>query len=285
MEYTTFGKTGVTVSRLGFGGAVLGLKDYLDTYDPSDEQARRTVRSALEKAVELGITYFDTAPGYGDGVSEELFGEVLGGLGSDVFVATKVFPGDGDHVRRSVERSLKLLGRDSIDLLQIHGSSYSGEQADAILGPDGMIETMNALRDSGAVRFLGFTSEDNNAETFRLIRSDRFDSLQVCYNFIFQHPYEPSRPFGTLYEAEAQGMGIATMRAPTSGSFQRWIQMVNPENTFDYTPALIQFVLSNPLVDVALVGMRSPELVVQNVKIVDDLAGRVDIDEVHRRYV
>jgi predicted aldo/keto reductase-like oxidoreductase len=80
-------------------------------------------------------------------------------------------------------------------------------------------------------------------------------------------------------------MGIATMRAPTSGTFQRWIQMVNPENTFDYTPALIQFVLSNPLVDVALVGMRSPELVVQNAKIVDDLAGRVDIDEVHRRYV
>ena len=228
---------------------------------------------------------FDTAAGYGDGASEELFGDVLGGLGSDVFVATKVLPGDRDSVRRSVERSLRLLRRDSIDLLQIHGTSYSAEQADAILGPDGTLETMNALRDSGAVRFLGFTSEDSNPETFRLIRSNRFDVLQICYNFIFQHPYEPSRPFGTLYEAEAHGMGIVTMRTATSGSFQRWIQTVNPENTFDYTPALIQFVLSNPLVDVALVGVRSPELVVQNARIVDDLAGRVDIGEVYRRYV
>ena len=285
MEYTTLGKTGVTVSRLGFGGAVLGLKDYLGSYDPSDERARTEVRSALETAVELGITYFDTAAGYGDGASEELFGDVLGGLGSDVFVATKVLPGDRDSVRRSVERSLRLLRRDSIDLLQIHGTSYSAEQADAILGPDGTLETMNALRDSGAVRFLGFTSEDSNPETFRLIRSNRFDVLQICYNFIFQHPYEPSRPFGTLYEAEAHGMGIVTMRTATSGSFQRWIQTVNPENTFDYTPALIQFVLSNPLVDVALVGVRSPELVVQNARIVDDLAGRVDIGEVYRRYV
>ena len=57
MEYTTFGKTGVTVSRLGFGGAVLGLKDYLGSYDPSDERARRLARSALEKAVELGVTH------------------------------------------------------------------------------------------------------------------------------------------------------------------------------------------------------------------------------------
>ena len=61
------------------------------------------------------------------------------------------------------------------------------------------------------------------------------------------------------------------MRAPTSGTFQRWIQMVNPENTFDYNRALIQFVLSNPLVDVALIGMRSAKRVEENVAICEDL--------------
>jgi hypothetical protein len=61
--------------------------------------------------------------------------------------------------------------------------------------------------------------------------------------------------------------------------------MVNPSNTFDYTPALIQFVLSNPLVDVALVGMRDAELVEKNVAIVNDTAGRISLDALHERYV
>jgi len=75
------------------------------------------------------------------------------------------------------------------------------------------------------------------------------------------------------------------MRGPTSGIFQRWIQWVNPENSFDYTPALIQFVLSNPLVDVALVGMRTPEEVRANLALVDDIDGRIDLDQLHERYV
>ena len=117
----------------------------------------------------------------------------------------------------------------------------------------------------GLVGAIGFTSEDDNDSVYRLIRSGHFDTMQLCYNFLFQHPYEPSRPFGALLEAEKHGLGILTMRAPTSGTFQRWIQMVNPANTFDYTPALIQFVLSNPLVDVALVGMRDGMALPDNV--------------------
>jgi predicted aldo/keto reductase-like oxidoreductase len=115
--------------------------------------------------------------------------------------------------------------------------------------------------------------------------SGRFDEVQMCYNFIFQHPYEPSRPFGSLYEAEKNNLGIVTMRAPTSGTFQRWIRMIRPDDTFDYNGALIQFVLSNPLVDVVLVGMRSADRVRQNVAIANDLSGRVDIAAIHGRYV
>lgn len=284
MEYTTFGKTGVKVSRIGFGGAVAGLKNYLHSYDPAEESARRGVRAALEKAVELGITYFDTAPGYGNGQSETMFGEALEGV-RDIFLATKMHAGDRDHVRRSIEASLKRLRRDSVDLVQIHGGSYTPETADSILAPGGMLETMEEIRAEGLVRWIGFTSEDNNLETYRFIRGSRFDMMQICYNFIFQHPYEPSRPFGSLYEAEKAGMGIVTMRAPTSGTFQRWMKMIRPDDTFDYTRALIQFVLSNPLVDVALIGMRTPDRVVTNVDIVNDTAGRIDIERVHTRYV
>jgi len=286
MEYVQFGKTGRTVSRIGFGGAVAGLKNYLHEYDPATTESRKGVIEAIEKALELGITYFDTAPGYGNGQSESMFGEALATVDpSKIFLATKLHFGDRDHVFRSVDESLKRLKRDYVDLIQIHGNSYSHEQTAAILAKGGMLEAMEELKSRGVVRHVGFTTEDNNDAIYTLMQSGRFDSIQMCYNFIFQHPYEPSRPFGSLLEAEKQHLGVATMRAPTSGTFQRWIKMVNPSNTFDYTRALIQFVLSNPYVDVALIGMRTAQRVIENVDICNDKAGRIDMDKLHTRYV
>ncbi len=284
MEYVTFGRTGARVSRIGFGGATAGLKNYIRSYDPQDKAARDGVLAAIAKALELGITYFDTAPGYGSGASEEIFGEALAGV-RDVFIATKVGLRDKHDVRRSVEGSLKRLRRDRLDLIQIHGTSYTTEAADEILGRGGMAEQMIRLKDEGLVRWIGFTTEDNNDSVYRLVRSGLFDMLQIWYNFMSQHPYIPARPFGSLYEADQAGLGIAVMRAPTSGSFQKWIQMVNPANTFDYTRALIQFVLSNPLVDVALIGMRTAGHVAQNVAICEAVHERIDISELYRWYV
>jgi predicted aldo/keto reductase-like oxidoreductase len=109
--------------------------------------------------------------------------------------------------------------------------------------------------------------------------------IQICYNLFFQHPYDPRRPFGTLFEAEKKGMGIAVMRPTTSGLFQKWIAAVNPANTFDYTRSLIQFSFSNPLVDVVLIGMRSAERVVQNVEICNDTQGRIEIKDIYEYYV
>jgi aryl-alcohol dehydrogenase-like predicted oxidoreductase len=286
MEYVQFGKTGVSVSRLGFGGAGTGVKNYIRPYDPATDESREAAHKALETALELGVTYFDTAPAYGQGASEIIFGDVLGGVDPHkIFLATKCVPTDYDGVQRSLEGSLKRLRRDYVDLLQIHGGTYSDDRARQILGPHGMAEAMEKLKAGGVVRFIGFTSEDNNRALFDFLECGRFDTAQICYNFIFQHGYEPSRPFGSLLAAEKQGLGIAAMRAPTSGTFQRWIKMIRPDDTFDYGPALIQFVLSNPLVDVALVGMRSPQRVRQNVAIANDLAGRIDIRALHKRGV
>jgi len=79
-------------------------------------------------------------------------------------------------------------------------------------------------------------------------------------------------------------MATVTMRTATSGTLQRWLRMVNPADTFDYTPALIQFVLSNPLVDVALVGMRNADEVAANVRLWHDVDGRIDVASLHARY-
>lgn len=282
MEYTTLGRTGQKVSRLGFGGATAGLKNYLEVYDPQNAEQRAGVIAAIHKALELGITYFDTAPGYGLGASEAMFGEALEGQDDKIFLATKV-PRQTDNIRESIETSLKRLRRDSVDLVQIHGSSYTPELTDKILGS--MIDELESLREEGLLKYIGFTTEDTNDAVYHLIRSNRFDVMQICYNFIYQHPYEPSRPFGSILEADKKEMGVVTMRAMTSGTLQNWINMVNPNNTFDYSPALLQFVLSNQLVDVALVGMRDVDIVEQNVAIVEDVAGRISLEELHKRYV
>lgn len=283
MEQTTFGRTGRTVSRLGFGGAPAGLTNYLDSYSPSNIDQREEVIAALQRALELGITYFDTAPGYGSGASEEIFGEALADAGSDIFLATKINR-DEQHVRASVEASLSRLRRNQLDLVQIHGSSYTPELATSILGAGGMLAQLEALRDEGLIRHLGFTSEDNNAAVFDFIASGRFDMMQICYNLLHQHAYEPTRPFGSLLEADKASMGTVTMRTLTSGLLQKWVQMANPNNSFDYTPALLQFVLSNPFVDVALVGMRTVDEVERNVALVNEHTGRIDIGALHKKY-
>ncbi|MCB0184696.1 MAG: aldo/keto reductase [Caldilineaceae bacterium] len=284
MEFTTLGRTGRTVSRLGFGGAPAGLTNYLDNYSPANLDQREQVIAAIERAVALGITYFDTAPGYGSGASEAIFGEALADAGDEIFVATKINR-DEPNVRAGIEASLTRLRRDQLDLVQIHGSSYSPDLAASILGDGGLLAQLEALREEGLIRHLGFTSEDNNGAVFQFIGCNRFDVMQICYNLLHQHAYEPTRPFGSLLEADKAGMGTVTMRTLTSGLLQKWIRQVNPNDSFDYTPALLQFVLSNPYVDVALVGMRTADEVEHNVAIANDSAGRIDIAALHAKYV
>src|SRR4030042_1950736 len=286
MDYVRFGKTNVQISRIGFGGAPAGLKNYLHAFDPAKEGDKKGIMEAIHKAIELGINYFDTAPAYGDGQGEEIFGDALQGVEpGKIFLATKISVGDKDDVRGSMEASLKRLRRDSIDLIQIHGTSFSDEEVKFILRDGGMLDEIYRLKEEGLVKFIGFTSEDQNPAVYRFIQSGRFDVMQVCYNLIFQHPYDPVRKSGSLYEAKKVDMGIATMRPATSMIFRKWIEKVNPDNTFDYTGALIQFVLSNPLIEVVIIGMRSVKRVVQNIEIYNNTSGRIDIGELHHRFV
>ena len=286
MEYTVFGRTGRRVSRLGFGGAPAGLTNYLGEYNPEDPRQRDPVIEAILEAFRLGINYFDTARAYGDGASECIFGEALEGVPNEsLFLATKVGSWADYIIREELEQSLKNLRRDSIDLLQIHGTHYSTEHENRIFRKGGFLDQLEALKSEGLIRHIGVTCESICPVMFRMIESGRFDSIQMCYNLMFQHPYDPGWKSGCFYDCKEKNMGIAVMRSTTSGILQKWIQAVNPDNQFDYTPALIQFQLSCPLVDVALVGMRSPERVRQNVTLVERGPGRVVIEELFKRYL
>jgi aryl-alcohol dehydrogenase-like predicted oxidoreductase len=282
MLTSRFPRTGAEVSRLGYGGAAIGLTNYLGKYDA---QANRAASVAVvRQAARDGLTYFDTAPGYGAGLSEEIFGEALEGV-DGLTIATKVKAEIGIDVRASLEASLRRLRRPRIDLLQLHGGSIDRDTCRAILAPGGLLEQMVRLREEGLIAAVGFTSEDNNPSLYEMIECGGFDTMQIAYNLLLQHPYEPTRPFGSLFAAKEKGMFIVAMRTITSSIFQRWVRMANPADDFDYTGALIQFVLSNRLIDVALVGMRTPSDVESGIAEWRDTSGRIDVDALWGRYV
>ena len=289
LESTSIGRRSIIVSRIGFGGAPAGLTNYLDPYSPVDSAQRDGVIAAIGRAVEVGINYFDTAAAYGTGESEKIFGEGLDAAGisskrDDLYVATKVSHNE-TNPRESIERSLENLRLDVIDLVQVHGTTYTPEARDQVMRTGGTLEVLERARDEGLIRHIGFTTEDQNPPVYEFIESGRFDVMQTCYNLVFQHTYEPTRPFGSIYEANKAGMGVVTMRSLTASVFQRWMAAVRPNDDFDYSPALLQFVLSNKLVDVALVGMRTPEEVDKNVAVLNDTADRFDLDDLHQKFV
>src|SRR5262249_56651469 len=89
MQYRTLGRTGLRVSEIGFGGAQVGLADYIEKWDPNGEAEQQSVVQALNCALDLGLNYVDTAAGYGNGLSEEVLGRVVGKRRAEGIVATK----------------------------------------------------------------------------------------------------------------------------------------------------------------------------------------------------
>src|SRR5690606_7797893 len=107
-------------------------------------------------------------------------------------------PAAAGKVRALVETSLARLRRNHLDLIQLHGTTYSTGLADQVLAPDSILDHLARLQEEGLVRFLGLTSEDNNPAVYRFIESNRFDVMQIAYNPLFQQPYETTRPFGSM---------------------------------------------------------------------------------------
>ncbi|RQH01666.1 aldo/keto reductase [Paraburkholderia dinghuensis] len=191
MEYSTLGRTGLRVSRLSLGAMTFGAGSGIwgDIAGVDRDQAAGLVSMAVDR----GVNLIDTADVYSQGRSEEVVGEVLGALGLDesrMLVATKVRlrtgPGQNDvglgrsHIMRSVETSLKRLGRDHIDLLQLH-------DRDALVPLDETLRVMDDLVTQGKVRHIGvcnFSAADLERAFGITSRTDRVRvaSNQVHYS-------------------------------------------------------------------------------------------------------
>ncbi|MBO9556429.1 aldo/keto reductase [Cellulomonas sp.] len=195
MEYRQLGRTGLSVSEIGYGAWGIGGSMWIGAQE--DDSV-----AALHRAIELGVNFIDTARGYGD--SERIVGGVVRDH-PDVLVATKVPPKNmvwpapdglhpdetfpGSHIRQSLETSLAASGLEAFDLLQFHVWS------DEWVGKGDWLETITDLRQEGKIRFFGVSINDYQPENaVALVRSGTVDTVQVIFNAFHQQPEEQLLP-------------------------------------------------------------------------------------------
>ena len=235
MNYREVGNAGVRVSDIGFGcGGNAGLM-----VKGTPEQQRE----AIQKALELGINYFDEAPDYGDGVSETNLGRVLKELGARPYITTKVEVradnlGDiAGHIVHSVDQSLERLGVEYVDFLQLHngpvmeppelsGRSYTHLWVEDYLRPGGALEGMQRVQRSGKARFIGFITRGNDEPAvLQLIDTGAFSLINASVNLL--NPSAAIKPYGMkvdydwggiLAYAAAHGVGVG-IYSPLAGGF------------------------------------------------------------------
>jgi len=179
MEKIRLGKTGMMVTRLGFGGIPIQRL--------SDSDAVKVV----SKCLDLGINYIDTANGYS--TSEERIGKAVKGRRKDVIIATKTFPGTPEIIEKNLELSLKRLDTDYIDLYQFHGVNNK-ETLDRILDPEnGLYKVFEKFKKAGKIRHIGITSHQMDAAKEQ-VKTDKFETIMFPFNVITSEPAKELLP-------------------------------------------------------------------------------------------
>jgi len=260
------GKTGVEVSALALGG-VIGMQ-----LPPSPEHDPVAL---AETALNLGITYFDTAPSYNNGQSETNYGQVLAHRRKEVFLATKVESRAYDGAMRGVEESLKRLRTDRLDLVQIHGIS-ADENLAAWDKADGVLTALRKLRDQKVTRFIGLTGHDSAARLQQAIEMYEFDTILTTLN-----PVSRRQPFREelLPVANQKKMGVIAMKVMGGGNgclatgnpFQQVLRPYHDQTQHQVkAPLLLRYTLGLP-VSVAVVGVASVEQLKANIAVLKEL--------------
>ncbi len=242
MEYVELGRTGLRVSRAGFGGGGIG-----QVWGPTtqDESVR-----AVHRALELGINFFDVAPGYGDGKAEEALGIALQGHRDEAVVATKVriradeMSDVSGAVARSVDNSLRRLRMDSVDVLHVHNrfTERRGEVPDSLstndaLGP--VLEAYRRMQEAGKTKFIGVSAMDHHVPTMRrILNSGEYDTVLAYYNLLNQTAQEPPPPGVDIFDngqiiplAKSRNMGVIGIRSHAAGALTPEVDREVPPGT------------------------------------------------------
>ena len=236
MEYTTLGKTGLRISRMGFGGIPIQKVDAAVT------------RKLMERLVERGVNYIDTARGYT--VSESYLGEALVGLRDRFVVATKSMARTKETMARDIETSLCNLKTDYIDLYQIHNPSLA--EMEQVVAPGGVLEALLEAKAAGKIRHLGVTA--HMATVFeRALEMDWVETVMFPYNIV------ETQGEALMRRCTEQNVGFICMKPLAGGALE------------DANLAL-RFIASNPDVSVVIPGMYDLREIDENIAALENSA-------------
>lgn len=252
MPTRILGRTGARVSILGFGcgSRFLMYKD--------EEKGV----AALNRALDLGINYVDSAYVYGDGVSETWVGQVMKTRRKEAWLVTKIHKRNGDEAMRIIEGSLKRLQTDHVDLLHVHDLKED-DDLKAIEAKDGVLNLLYKLREQKVARFIGVTCHHNPHSLKAALEHNDFDCTQMALNAArvgptkgFANPFEECFENIALPVAQSKKMGITAMKIFGQ---EKLVGEASPEK-------LIRYVMSLP-VAAAIIGMPKLDHLEQNVTV------------------
>jgi aryl-alcohol dehydrogenase-like predicted oxidoreductase len=224
VEYRTLGKTGLKVTAVSMG--------VMNCSDPA----------VLLRAFDLGINFYDTADCYMHGRNEEMVGKAFEKNRQKVFIQTKVHDQDEKKMRASVERSLRRLRTDYIDVLVWHGHSNPEEVSDPKL-----FEFMSKMKKEGKIRFSGFSAHSRMASLLReAAKSNYHDVALVSYNFTHAKNLKEA-----VALAAQSGIGIVAMKTQSGGYKKEKMGGLNPHQ------AALKYVLRDPNVSAAVPGVTT----------------------------
>jgi len=240
----TLGRTGAKVSILAFGCGSRFLMY-------KDEESATAI---LNRAIDLGITYLDTAYAYGDGQSETRVGKVMATRRKEVWLATKIPDRTRDEFLRRLEASLKRLQTDHVDLVHIHSLGQADDLA-KIEAPDGALKGLMEAREQKMARFVGMTSHTNGEVMATAIKRHDLDCVQMALNASRNGRFEEL----ALPAANAKNLGVIAMKI-TGQEF-----LVGDGAGKADMSSLLRYSMSLP-VATAVVGMPRPEMLAHNVE-------------------
>ena len=301
MHFRKLGRTDIDVSEIGFGAWAIGGS--WGAQDENDSIA------ALNRALDLGVNFIDTAAGYGDGKSERIIGQVLKNRSEKVWVATKTPPLPGHwppspydvaeerypekYLRENVEERLRNLGTDCLDILQLHTWTRAWNKNPAPL------DVLKKLQAEGKIRYIGIsTPEHDQNSLIDLMRQGYLDVVQVIYNIFEQEPAAELLPaalehnVGVLvrvvfdegiltgkYTAETQFPEDDFRRNYFAGDrIERAVKRVQKIEADIANIALtmpqvaLKFALAHPAVSTIIAGIRNVQQAEANVAASDDVA-------------
>ena len=229
MEYRTLGKTGLQISRMGFGGI------------PIQKIDKDGTRELMRKLLDAGVNYIDTARGYT--VSEEYLGYALEGIREHFVLATKSMGRTKEAMEKDIATSLQNLRTDYIDLYQIHNPN--AKALEEVLAPGGALEALQEAKAQGKIGHIGITL--HSVDLFRqAVDFDWVETIMFPYNIV------ETQGEDLIAKCAEKNIGFICMKPLAGGAID------------DATTAL-RFVASNPNVTVVIPGMAEEKEIAQNV--------------------